>query len=266
MPFSFRWAIFEGRETFPPGAAAAILILFGLAALAAAVSSLNKLSDGISTHWPAWTPRLATIPAGLLALCLMATGLVDRLGPIFIAMGSFFAPALGAMAGDLTGKLKHGLAFRTGSTRRRSRLGRRLRSCLRTMSVPRRANGDHSSWLEQGSICGFIVAACVYRLLAAMAVRVSRRFREHERDRPVGKLRAIRRAGERMPRPAHPADSTLGIHAAWQFGHGATTGSGLLIPMSARWSQMSSNRRATMRAQRSDPSGEKWRSPSKCRL
>ena len=82
MPFTFRWALFEGRETFPPGAAAAILILFGLAALAAAVSALNKLSDGVSTHWPSLTPRLLTIPAGLLALGLMATGLVDRLGPI----------------------------------------------------------------------------------------------------------------------------------------------------------------------------------------
>ncbi len=169
MPFSFRWALFEGRETFPPGAAAAILILFGLAALAAAVSSLNKLSEGVSTHWPVWTPRLATIPAGVAALCLMATGLVDRLGPIFIAMGSLFAPALGALAGDLAAKTKHGFALRTGFNPAGVLAWAAGCAVAFGMSAVAWRQSDHSFWLEQGSLCGFLVAAIVYRLLAAMA-------------------------------------------------------------------------------------------------
>ena len=169
MPFSFRWALFEGRETYPPGAAAAILILFGLAALAAAVSALNKLSEGVSTHWPAWTPRLATIPAGLVALCVMATGLVDRLAPIFIVMGSLFAPALGAIAGNLTARIRHRVSFRTGFNAAGVLAWAAGCAVAFGMSAVASRQSDRSLWLEQGSLCGFLVAACVYRLLAAMA-------------------------------------------------------------------------------------------------
>ncbi len=168
MPFSFRWALFEGRETFPPGAAAAILILFGLAALAAAVSALNKFSEGISTHWPAWTPRLVTLPGGLVALGLMMTGVVDRLGPIFIVMGSLFAPALGAMAGDLTARTRHRVSFRTGINAAGVLSWAAGCAVAFGMSAVAARQSDRSLWLEQGSLCGFLVAACLYRLLAAM--------------------------------------------------------------------------------------------------
>jgi cytosine permease len=167
MPFSFRWAVFEGRETFPPGAAAAILILFGLAALAAAVSSLNKLAEGVSTHWPAITVRGASALAALVALCLMATGQVDRLGPIFIAMGALFAPALGAMAGDLTGRIERGLEFRAGINLAGVLAWAAGCAVAVTLDAFTMLRGDHSAWLQQGSICGLLVSACVYRLLAA---------------------------------------------------------------------------------------------------
>jgi cytosine permease len=169
MPFSFRWAMFEGRDTFPPGAATAILILFGLAALANAVSALNKFSEGVSTHWPAWIPRWATIPAGLVALVLMATGQVDRLAPIFIAMGSIFMPALGAMAGDLTGRIRRGLAVRNGVNP--AGAGAWAAGCVVAVAMSALASpqGNRSFWLDQGSICGFLVSSCVYRLLTVLA-------------------------------------------------------------------------------------------------
>jgi cytosine permease len=174
MPFSFRWAIFEGRDTFPPGAAAGILILFGLAALANAVSTLNKFSEGVSTHWPAFTPRWATIPAGLVALCLMATGQVDRLEPTFIAMGSLFMPALGAIAGDLTGRIKEGLTVRNGFNPAGILAWAAGCAVAVAMNTLASRQGDQVFWLEQGSICGFVISACVYRLLAAFSFPRSR--------------------------------------------------------------------------------------------
>ena len=45
LPFSFRWALFQGSDLYPKVASAAILILFGLAALAPAVTSLAKFRD-----------------------------------------------------------------------------------------------------------------------------------------------------------------------------------------------------------------------------
>ena len=165
-PFSFRWAIFQGRESFPPGVAAAILILFGLAALAAAVSSLNKLCDGVSTHWPRITPRGASAIAGLLALCVMATGLVDRVAPFFIAIGCFFAPVLGAMAGDLTRGDVQARPFRAGinaSGVLAWGVGCAVAFGLAWLPT---ITGNHIPWLEQGPIVGFLVSACVFRLLA----------------------------------------------------------------------------------------------------
>jgi cytosine permease len=173
MAFSFRWAIFEGSATFPPGAAAAILILFGLAALAPAVSSLNKLCDGVATHWPRITPRGSSLIAGIVALCLMLTGQVDRPGPIFLALGSIFLPALGAMAADRRGKIERGVSFRSGFDP--AGVVAWATGCAVALAswALTTINGNRSPWLEQGSIYGFVVSACVFRLLPG-----SRRSRE----------------------------------------------------------------------------------------
>jgi hypothetical protein len=166
MPFSFRWAIFEGRETFPPGAAAAILILFGLAALAPAVASLNKLCDGVATHWPRITPRVGSLIAGVIALCLMLSAQVDRLAPIFIAMGCLFAPVLGAMAADLTGKTERGDTFRSGLNPAGVFAWAAGSAVAFAVFALATFKGDRSPWLEHGSIFGFLVSACAFRLLA----------------------------------------------------------------------------------------------------
>ena len=132
MPCSFRWAVFEGRETFPRGAAAAILILFGLETLAMAVSSLNKVAEGVSTHWPSLTPRGNTIIACLVALGLVATYQVDRLGPVYTVMGAIFAPDARRDGRRSVGKdPARGAAPHANKPCRHSRLGDGLRCCLR---------------------------------------------------------------------------------------------------------------------------------------
>ena len=149
---------------------AAVLILFGLAALAPAVSSLNKLSDALSTHWPSFTHRRATFLAGAVAIVLMATMQVDRLGPIFIGIGAVFLPALGAMAGDLTGKTESGLRLRRGINL--------AGVCAWTAGVAVAVGSvvmaaiqpETSSWLQAGSIYGFVVSACLYRVLARVGL------------------------------------------------------------------------------------------------
>ena len=171
VPFTFRWAIFYGRESFPRGVAAAILILFALAALAPAISSLQKLCDGVSTRWPRITPRGASAIAGLLALGLMASGQVDRVGPIFVAMGCFFAPVLGALAGDLTRGKVHGRPFRAGINPAGVLawgVGCAVAYGLNFLPM---ITGDHYPWLEQGAIYGFLVSACVVRLLVRSGAR-----------------------------------------------------------------------------------------------
>ena len=170
MPFSFRWAVFEGRETFPRGAAAAILILFGLETLALAVSSLNKVAEGISTHWPGLTPRGNTVIACLVAVGLVATYQVDRLGPVYTAMGAIFAPMLGAMAGDRWGRTQRGVPLRTrinpaGLLAWATGCAVACASAAVTVLEP-----ASSAWLEQGSIYGLLVSACVYRLLAGVGL------------------------------------------------------------------------------------------------
>src|ERR1039457_3433090 len=92
VPLSFAWGVFHGGETYPAGAAAAILILFGLAALAPAVASLERMSEGVTTHWPSLTRGRASLLGCGVAFILMASAQVDRMGPIVGAMGAIFAP------------------------------------------------------------------------------------------------------------------------------------------------------------------------------
>ncbi len=169
LPFSFRWAVYEGRDTFPPGAAATILILFGLAALAPAVASLNKVSESVSIHWPTFTPRGASAIVGLVALFLMGTFQVDRLGPIFTAMGTLFAPVLGAMTGDLTRRVERGPTIRNGLNPAGILAWAAGFAVAASLAALTSIRPQSSIWLEQGSIYGFVVSACIYRLLAGVA-------------------------------------------------------------------------------------------------
>jgi hypothetical protein len=162
LPLSFRWALFRGSDLYPAGASAAILILFGLAALAPAVSSLAKYSDGIGAHWPALRPSRATWIACPLAFVLMASFQLDRLGPIYRTMGVMFAPVLGAMAGDLLGRNQLRLAFRTGINPAGLIAWAVGCSVAAALEMTTAIQSDVIAGLQPGSICGFIVSAFVY--------------------------------------------------------------------------------------------------------
>jgi cytosine permease len=170
LPFSFRAAIFHGNDFYPRGAAAAILILFGLAALAPAVASLNVIGEKFSAHWPRIGLKGATWIGSAIAFVMMVTGFTDRLGPIFTAMGVVFAPVLGAMAGD---------RLRANSGPRDIRTGINPAGILawgsgfliaaavefKTTFTP-----EMPAWLHQTAILGFLVAALLYGLFARMGL------------------------------------------------------------------------------------------------
>ena len=168
VPFSFRWAVFHGTETCPGYAAAAILILFGLAALAPAVASLERLSEGVSTHWPGLTPGTATILGCALAFFLMATMQVDRLGPIVGAMGVIFAPALGAMAGQSLRRRSATVEIRSGINPAGA-LAWIAGFALALMVELEKAIGPGlPGWLHETAILGLLTSAVAYWLFASL--------------------------------------------------------------------------------------------------
>ena len=75
----FAGPCFEGRDLYPADAAAAILILFGLAALAPAVSSLAKYSEGIGAHWPGSAPEPGNLDC--LSACFCVDGQLSGRSP-----------------------------------------------------------------------------------------------------------------------------------------------------------------------------------------
>jgi len=162
---SFRWAVFEGTDLFPRTVAATILILFGLAALAPAVSSLARFSLSVTTHWPSLTPNRATLIACCIAFLLMATGQVDRLGLFYRAAGLVFAPLLGAMAGDVLGKSQGAIALRVGINPAGIVSWVSGVAAGLTLFLTTPLQSDFLAWLQPESICGMLVSACVYRLL-----------------------------------------------------------------------------------------------------
>jgi hypothetical protein len=166
LPLSFRGAVLDDRGFYPPGVAAAILILFGLAALAPAVASLNVIAEKLSARWPWLGLKGSTWIAAAFALVLMATGCTDYLGPLYTALGAVFAPVLGAMAGD---------RLRAGSGPHVIRSGVSMAGILAWAAgflvaalgeFATSANPELAAWLQQTSILGFLVAAVSYGLLA----------------------------------------------------------------------------------------------------
>jgi hypothetical protein len=96
-PLSFRWAVFHGIGGILGGA---ILLLFGLAALAPACYTAWIFTRAFFTRWPRIRRIDWTTVGGGIALLLIATSCASRLEWIDWAMGMVFAPAVGAMSGD----------------------------------------------------------------------------------------------------------------------------------------------------------------------
>jgi hypothetical protein len=174
LPLSFRWAVFRGTEIFPSNVRALILILFGLAALAPAVSALAKYSESVLTHCPRLHPSAVAWTACVIDLFLIATFQVDRLGPIYRAMGVFFLPVLGAMAGDLLVRNQARVAFRDGLNPAGLFAWVAGFVIAATMELTTAIQPGVIASLQPGSICGFIVAALTYRLLSRLGLAPGR--------------------------------------------------------------------------------------------
>jgi cytosine permease len=166
MPMSFRWALSQGRELYPPGASTAILVLFGLAAVAPAVSSLAKYSDGIGARWTALRPRWSTLIACPISLVLIVSFQVDHLGPIYRTMGALFAPVLGAMAGDLLGRNQARIVFRSGINPAGIVAWAAGCSVAAALEMTTPLQPDVIAALRPGSICGFLTSAIAYLVLS----------------------------------------------------------------------------------------------------
>jgi cytosine permease len=165
FPLTFRWAVYYGIGGIPGGA---ILILFGLAALAPACYSAWVYSQKLTTHWPRLGHTGWTWSGGAIALALGGTGYASRLDAIFFAMGVMFAPAIGAMAGDwLVQKgtwpgIRPGVN-RTGVFAWAAGLGIAL-----AVEVGRVEGPGSAPWWYSSAICGFVVAFAYYSLLARL--------------------------------------------------------------------------------------------------
>jgi cytosine permease len=176
VPLSFRWAVFQGREIYPAYASWAILLLFGLAALAPAVSALARYTEVVSTHWESLRPGRATWIACPIAFMLIATAQVDRLGLYYRAMGIVFAPVLGAMAGDRLKTHEGRIAVRTGINPAGLIAWASGFAAGTLLELTSGIQPGVIASLQPGSICGFIVSACGYRLLCRFGLESTAAF------------------------------------------------------------------------------------------
>ena len=167
---SFRWAVYHGIG----GAwAGAILILFGLAALAPACYATWIYGQNLSIHWPLFGQWGWTWIGGAIALVLGATSWATRLDAIFVLTGVVFAPAVGAMAGDWLrqrgawGGIRLGVN-RAGVIAWAGGVAISLALELRPLELAaiRAPIFDSSPWWQLTAIWGFVASFCYYWLLA----------------------------------------------------------------------------------------------------
>lgn len=165
--FSFRWGVENGVGGTP---AAVILVLFGLAALAPACYSSFAFMRRLAARWP----RIRRVDWAWLgcsaAWLLVATGWPGRLEAVFDRMGLVFAPAAGAMAGDLLVQRGRWTGIRPGwhapgvfawLTGVAIRLV--VDSAMASSRPP-------LAWLAASPITGFAAAALCYAILARLGL------------------------------------------------------------------------------------------------
>ncbi len=166
-PLSFRWGIANSVGGAP---AAVILILFGLAALAPACYSSFLFIRKLFARWPR-VRRIDWAWIGCtLALVLVATRWPGRIEAVDYLMGLLFAPAVGAMAGDFLGQRGRWTGVRPGIHPPGAiawAAGVVIRPILDVLAA--RGHLPVPS-LVSSPIAGFLVAACVYRVLSQMGL------------------------------------------------------------------------------------------------
>ncbi|MFI5458805.1 MAG: hypothetical protein ACHRXM_25535 [Isosphaerales bacterium] len=162
---SFRWAVFHGIGGVPAGA---ILILFGLAALAPACYSVSVYGEKLSIHWPRLRQLGWTWIGGAVAFALAATSNASRLELIFTAMGDLFAPAAGAIAGDWLSQRGDWSGLRQGVNRAGAIAWGAGFGVALALEVDRVFDPASAQWWQPTAICGFVTSLVVYWLLARL--------------------------------------------------------------------------------------------------
>ena len=175
---SFQWAVFHGIGGVPGGA---ILILFGLAALAPACYSVSVYGQKLSIHWPRLRQSGWTWIGGAVALVLGATSYANRLEWIFSIMGDMFAPAVGAITGDWLRHRGVWPGIRPGVNRPGVIAWGAGFSVALVLEVNVIYHPASAPWWQSTSICGFVAATVAYWLWATL-----KPFRAVPFSRPVG--------------------------------------------------------------------------------
>ena len=103
---------------FSPRVAGAMLMGFGLAALAPACYSSYNFSSSLHDRFPRVSRSKWTIVAACLAWLVVMSGRIDRLFDVFSVLGAVLAPACGALAADYFGRVEPGPGRGAASTRR----------------------------------------------------------------------------------------------------------------------------------------------------
>jgi cytosine permease len=164
-PLTFRWGIYYGIGGIPGGA---ILILFGLAALAPACYSAWVYGQKLSTHWPLMGPTGWTWIGGAIAIALGATSYASQIEWIFFGMGVVFAPVVGALAADWVRQRGEWAGVRPGVNRAGLIAWGAGLGIAVAVEVGRADSLESAPWWYSSAICGFVASFACYSLLVRM--------------------------------------------------------------------------------------------------
>jgi cytosine permease len=165
VALSFRWGVFYGIGGVP---GSAILIVFGLAALAPACYSVEVYGQKLSIHWPRLGQSAWTWIGGALAFALAATSVANRLDLVFSAMGDVFAPAVGAIVGDWLRQRGEWAGLRPGINRAGVIAWGAGVGVALVLEVSRGVDAGPAKWSQPTSIYGFVTSVVVYWLLTRL--------------------------------------------------------------------------------------------------
>jgi cytosine permease len=172
---SFRWAVYHGMGGVPGGA---ILILFGLAALAPACYSAWVYGEKLSIHWPRLGRSAWTWIGGAIAFVVGALSHANRLECAFSAMGDVFGPAVGAIAGDWVRNRGVWAGIHPGANRTGLVAWGAGLSVALVLEIDAAYFPGSVPWWRSTSICGFVASSIVYCVWAMLV-----------RDRPAATIR-----------------------------------------------------------------------------
>jgi cytosine permease len=165
LPLSFRWAVYHGIGGAYGGA---ILILFGLAALAPACYSAWVFSHKLSTHWPRLGQARWTWIGGAIALVWLATSYQVRLDFVFFGMGLMFGPAIGAMAADWLRQRGDWAGVRAGVNRTGVIAWAAGLGIALAVEIGRVDSPVEPPWWYSSAVGGAVAAFACYLLLARL--------------------------------------------------------------------------------------------------